>query len=134
MAEKYFPDNTSGALALSDEDIESIYVSEFKSIGEGKAHEVVKKMHSKKPWDPQKKDEFRIKVKNHVKSLECTTRQVGNDLEIICNDEMVAQVMFRDDYVGVRPTGNKFTDEFGYEELGKIKSNITGVIKKCKDC
>ncbi len=133
MAEKYFPDNTFGALALSDEDIESIYLSEFKNIGEGKAHDVVKKQYAKKPWDPDKKHEFRTKIKNHVKSVGQKTNQVGNDLEVICGDKVVAQIMFRDDYVGVKKIDAKFADEFKYSELGDIKRSIGNIIKSCKD-
>ena len=42
--------------------------------------------------------------------------------------------MFRDDYVGVKKQGVKFTDEFEYTEsgMGKIKSKLTEIIKSCK--
>jgi hypothetical protein len=40
--------------------------------------------------------------------------------------------MFRDDYVGVKKQGVKFTDEFEYTEFGKIKSKLTEIIKSCK--
>ena len=31
-----------------------------------------------------------------------------------------------------KKVGNKFPKEFGYEELGKIKSEISSIIKSCK--
>jgi hypothetical protein len=37
--------------------------------------------------------------------------------------------MFRDEYVGIKKQGVKFTDEFGYNELGKIKSKLSDIIK-----
>lgn len=40
--------------------------------------------------------------------------------------------MFREDYIGVKKEGNKFPKEFEYTELGKIKSEITDIIKKSK--
>ena len=38
--------------------------------------------------------------------------------------------MFRDDYIGVKKEGGKFTDKFEYTELGKIKKHLTDLIKK----
>jgi hypothetical protein len=40
--------------------------------------------------------------------------------------------MFREDYIGVKKEGNKFPKEFKYTELGKIKSEITDIIKGSK--
>ena len=37
--------------------------------------------------------------------------------------------MLRDDYIGVKKKGAKFTDEFDYTELGKIKSKINDIVK-----
>jgi len=102
------------------------------NLFEGKTHETTKKSHSKKAGDPDKKEEFRSKIKTHVKSQDMKTKEVGNDLEVLCDGEMIAQVMFRGDYVGVKKKGVKFVDEFEYTELGKIKSKITQIIKDCK--
>jgi len=96
---------------------------------EGKTHDVSKKIHSK---DLDKKEEFRLKIKSHVKSQGMRTKYVGNDLEVICDGDMICQVMFRDGYVGIKKSGHKFIDEFEYSELGKIKSKITEIIKNCK--
>jgi hypothetical protein len=107
-------------------------IKSFKEF-EGVAYKDTKKEHAKKPSDPDKKEDFRTKVKSHVKSQGLTTKQVGNDLEIIKDKEVIAQVMFRDAYVGVKKVGVKFVDEFDYKALGKIKSKITQIIKDEKN-
>jgi predicted XRE-type DNA-binding protein len=97
---------------------------------EGRAFKDTKKQYAKKASDPDKKSDFRDKVEEHVKSKGFKTKQVGNDLEIHSKEgEMLAQVMFREEYVGVRKKGNKFVDEFEYTELGKIKSKIGNILK-----
>lgn len=72
---------------------------------------------------------FQTSVKDHVKSLGSSVKQVGNDYEVHKGDKHIAQVMFRDDYIGVKKVGDKFPKEFKYNELGKIKSNLTTIIK-----
>jgi hypothetical protein len=37
--------------------------------------------------------------------------------------------MFRKDYISIKKVGNKFPKEFGYDELGKIKKELTDIIK-----
>lgn len=68
--------------------------------------------------------------KDLIKSKGLTTKQVGSDLEMTHKGEMVAQIMFRDDYVGVKEVGVKFTDKFKYSEWGKIKSAISKIANK----
>jgi ribosomal protein S19 len=99
---------------------------------EGKAFKATATKDKKKSWDADQKEAFRDKVKSHVKSQDAKTKQVGDDLEIHCGDKHIAQVMFRNDYVGVKKQGVKFTDEFEYTEFGKIKSKLTEIIKGCK--
>lgn len=76
-------------------------------------------------------DLMRKKVKDHVISQGCDTKQIGNDLEIHLDKEHIAQVMFRADYIGVKKVDNKFPKEFGYDELGKIKTELSVIIKSC---
>jgi hypothetical protein len=59
-------------------------------------------------------------------------KQVGNDLSVNKGEDHIIQIMFRDDYVGIKKSGTKFVDEFNYNELGKIKSEITNILKKEK--
>lgn len=99
---------------------------------EGRTFKDTKKPHAKKAWDPDKKADFREKIEDHVKSQGLKTKKVGNDIEIHHDDKMIAQVMFRDSYVGVKEKGAKHTDEFEYTELGKIKSKVSEIIKSSK--
>jgi len=102
-------------------------------LGEGVAEKSVRTKDKNTNIKADKKDSFRKKLKDIIESnKDCKTKQVGDDLEIHCCDEHVGQVMFRADYVGVKKVGNKFPKEFGYEELGKIKSEISSIIKSCK--
>lgn len=104
-----------------------------ESINEGVAEKSVRTKDKKTEVKADKKDSFRKKIKDVIESnKDCKTKQVGDDLEIHCCDEHIAQVMLRTDYVGVKKVGNKFPKEFGYEELGKIKAEISSIIKSCK--
>jgi hypothetical protein len=102
-------------------------------LGEGVAEKSVRTKDKHTEVKSDKKDAFRKKVKDLVTSQkDCKVKQTGDDFEIHCCDEHIGQVMFRSDYVGVKKVGNKFPKEFGYEELGKIKSEITSIIKSNK--
>ena len=90
-----------------------------------------KLMKSKSVDSDVKKEQFREKVNNYVKSQDCKTKQVGDDFELHCNDEHIAQIMFRDDYIGIKKEGNKFPKEFKYNEFGKIKKELSKMIKDC---
>lgn len=104
-----------------------------ESLNEGVAEKSVRTKDKNTEVKADKKDSFRKKIKDVIESnKDCKTKQVGDDLEIHCCDEHIAQVMLRADYVGVKKVGNKFPKEFGYEELGKIKAEISSIIKSCK--
>jgi len=125
-----FYDGEEGEVPVEDDDEE-----EFPQLEEGKTYRDTKKFFGKKEWEPDKKDSFRSKVKDHIKSQNMKAVQVGNDFEIRSKleDKKVGIAMFRDDYIGVKKEGTKFVDEFKYTELGKIKSAITKIIKAYKD-
>jgi hypothetical protein len=104
-----------------------------ESVNEGVAEKSVRTKDKHTELKTDKKDAFRKKVKDLVTSQkDCKVKQTGDDFEVHCSDEHIAQVMFRSDYVGVKKVGNKFPKEFGYEELGKIKAEISSIIKSCK--
>ena len=104
-----------------------------ESLNEGVTEKSVRTKDKKTEVKADKKDSFRKKIKDVIESnKDCKTKQTGDDFEIHCCDEHIGQVMFRDDYVGVKKVGNKFPKEFGYEELGKIKAEISSIIKSCK--
>lgn len=89
-------------------------------------------MKSSKSGDSDvKKEGFRTKIEDFIKSKKCSTKKVGNDFEIHCDGENIAQIMFRDEYISVKKNGNKFPKEFKYQEFGNIKKEITEIIKKC---
>ena len=73
-------------------------------------------------------DGFRDKIKNYLKSKDCTVKQVGTDFEIHCDKKHVGQVMFRKDGITVKKQGSKFAKEFDFNELGKVKSEIKNLI------
>jgi hypothetical protein len=102
------------------------------NLFEGKAFKATANKDKKKAFDADQKETFRDKVTSHVKSQGCSTKQVGNDLEIHCDGDHIAQVMFRDDYIGIKKVGVKFTDEFEYTQLGDIKKALTKIINNCK--
>lgn len=87
---------------------------------------------SKEKDSDVKLEQFRKTIGDFLKGKDCKTKKVGDDFEVHFNDEHVAQVMFRKDYVGVKKEGNKFPKEFDYNELGKIKSELTNIIKSEK--
>lgn len=110
-------------------DFEKSSLDKVTKVKEGKAYKANKKPFEKRPWDEDKKDAFRKKVEDHVKSLGSNVKQIGNDFELKLTGDKVAQIMFRDDYVGIKKEGGKFTDEFKYNELGKIKKKLTQLIQ-----
>jgi hypothetical protein len=93
-------------------------------LGEGK---LMKASNSKD--SDVKIDEFRDKVKDYLKSLECDIKKVGDDFEIHVSKKHVGQVMFRKDLITVKKVGVKFGKEFKYNEFGKIKAEIKSIIK-----
>lgn len=109
------------------DDFQKDDINKVTKVKEGRTYDAAKKKDKSDSYD--KRGTFNDKIRNIVKSLGHDFKVVGNDLEIHKDGDMVAQVMFRKDYVGVKKVGTKFTDEFGYDELGKIKSKITSILK-----
>jgi hypothetical protein len=95
-------------------------------LGEGKL------MKSKSVDTDVKKESFRKKVEDYIKSQDCKVKQVGDDFEVHFEDDKLAQVMFRDDYMSVKKVGSKFPKEFKYNEFGKLKSELSSIIKSNK--
>ena len=96
-------------------------------LGEGRTDKGLKSKDS-----DVKKDAFRDKIESHFKSLKYKYKRVGDDFEAECEatkDGDSIQVMFRPDYIGLKKKGDKHTQEFNYNELGKIKSEISKLLK-----
>jgi len=119
----------TGKKVMNFNDFEKSSLDKVTKVKEGKAYKATKKPFENKPWDEDKKDAFRRKIEDHVKSLKATVKQIGNDFELKLTGDKIAQIMFRDDYVGIKKEGTKFTEEFKYDELGKIKKKLTELIK-----
>jgi hypothetical protein len=100
-----------------------------ESFNEGIAEKGVRVKNKNKDINPDRKDNFRKKLGDYVKSMGFKHKQVGDDLEIHSDNEHIAQLMFRNDYITVKKVGNKFGKEFEYNELGKIKSELNNIIK-----
>ena len=106
-----------------------LYEGEVEEITEGATEKAAKRKDKHLEVNEDKKDLMRKKIKDHVKSLGCETKQVGDDYEVHLDDKHIAQAMFRKDYIGIKKIGSKFPKEFGYDELGKIKKELTDIIK-----
>ena len=92
-------------------------------IQEGKTDKGVKEKDA-----DVKIERFQETIKDFLKSHDCKVKQVGNDFEIHCDGEHVGQVMFRKDGITVKKEGIKFGKEFGFNELGKVKSEFKNLI------
>jgi hypothetical protein len=101
----------------------------FNELNEGNTAKAAKKPFKKKVWDPDKKETFRKTIKDFLKGKDCKVKQVGDDFEVHVDKEHVAQVMFRKDLVTVKKVGAEWGKNFKYKELGKIKAEISSVIK-----
>jgi hypothetical protein len=99
------------------------HIKTFNQLNEGKTE----KGYKSKDTDV-KKEVFRSKINDHIRSKGCNIKQVGNDLSIYIGKEHIIQIMFRDDKITVKKEGRKFGKEFKYNELGKIKSEISNII------
>ncbi len=100
------------------------------NLFEGKAEKAAKNPYGNKVKE-DKKDQLRKAIEDHIKTKDCKAKQVGDDFEIHCDGKHVGQVMLRSNEITVKKKGEKFGKEFKYNELGKIKAEITSVIKDC---
>lgn len=126
--------DTKKSNVMNFNDFNKNNINKVTKVKEGKAFIAKKTPYSPEPSDRDKKEEFRIKLKSIIKSFgeKIKINQIGNDLEIFNseNRSAIAQIMFRVDYIGIKENGAKFTDEFGYDELGKIKKKLVEILKK----
>lgn len=102
----------------------------FNSFNEGKAFKASKNPYGENTKE-DKKEILRKAVEAHIKDKGCKPKKVGDDFEIHCDDEHIGQVMFRNSEVTVKKVGDKFGQQFKYNELGKIKSEVTEIINNC---
>jgi hypothetical protein len=121
---------------MNFDDFQKGEINTITKVKEGKAYKSSKpdkKIGKEGLRLTDKKENFRTEIRNLIKSHDMfSIKQVGNDLSVNKGDDHIIQIMFRDDYVGIKKSGTKFVDEFNYNELGKIKSEITNILKKEK--
>lgn len=77
-----------------------------------------------------KLDRFQDTIKNFLKSKDCKVKQVGDDFEVHCDGEHIGQVMFRKTGIKIKAAGDKFGKEFDFTEMGKVKSELSKLLKK----
>ena len=106
-------------IKLTESDIERLVK---KIIKEGKTEKSTKERDL-----DVKMENFRDKIKDFLKSKNCTVKQVGTDFEVHRDGKHVAQVMFRRNAITVKKEGSKFGKDFDFNELGKIKSELDKV-------
>jgi hypothetical protein len=95
----------------------------WETFNEGKTMKASKSKDS-----DVKVEQFRDTIENFLKGLkDVKVKTVGTDLEVNLEDVKI-QVMFRKDFVGVKKSGEK-SEEFKYDQLGKIKSEIKKHLK-----
>jgi hypothetical protein len=75
-----------------------------------------------------KKEAFRTKIKDFLKSKGCKISQVGDDFEVHLETEDILQIMFRNDKMTVKKESNKFGKDFKYNQLGDVKKEISRII------
>ena len=105
------------------------HIKSFK-LFEGKTQKANDVKHRQKPWDINKSEAIRSKIEEHLKSLQIDYKIIGSDIAAKCCDDTI-EIMFRKDYISVRKKGDKFTDEFEYSELGKVRKKITEICNVC---
>lgn len=94
-------------------------------VKEGRTYDVAKKI-SKENTDVSK---FQDIIENHIAELKAKVKKIGTDFEIHYDNKHIGQVMFRKDYISVKKEGDKFAKEFDYNQMSKIKSQISDIIK-----
>lgn len=79
--------------------------------------------------DDVKIDMMKYKLEDYVKSLGCEIEEIGNDFEVHMDGDHILQVMLRPTFIGIKKVGNKFPEQFEYNALGKVKSELSNIIK-----
>ena len=75
-----------------------------------------------------KMENLRDNLENFIKSIDCKVKKVGDDFEIHCNGDHVGQLMFRKEGIKLKKTGEKFSKEFDFNEMGLLRKEIKKLI------
>jgi hypothetical protein len=99
------------------------HLKRFNEIVEGKTDKAFKSKDS-----DVKKETFRNKIKDFLKSKGFDISQVGDDFEVHLDTEDILQIMFRNDKMTVKKQGNKFGKDFDYNQLGDVKKELSKIL------
>ncbi len=101
-------------------------LTKVTKVKEGRIFRGSKTPHEDKNSNSDRKEDLRQKVKDFLKSINIEVDRVGNDfLASSYDDNIHVQIMFRDDYISVKESKEKFSEEFKYSEFGKLKSKLS---------
>jgi uncharacterized protein YheU (UPF0270 family) len=75
-----------------------------------------------------KMENLRDYLERFSKSIDCEFKKVGDDFEIHCNGDHVGQLMFRKEGIKLKKTGEKFSKEFDFNEMGMLRKEIKKLI------
>lgn len=97
-------------------------------VKEGRIYKGAKLPHEGKEDFSNRKEDFRDKIENLLKSLDVNIDRIGNDFEASKN-EIIIQIMFRDNVISLKKEGDRYTKDFSYSQFGKVKSEIISIYK-----
>jgi hypothetical protein len=103
-------------------------ITKVNDIKEGRTWKASKMKYIDKPGE-NKKEVFRNKIESLIKSLNCEVIQIGDDFEVWKDSTLLSNIFFRNTYLGIKKPDSKFTEEYDYDEYGKIKKEIIDLIK-----
>lgn len=99
-------------------------------IKEGKLFKATSKKYNKKEWDSDAVDVLKGKIESHVKSQGGKVKKNGDSFEIEYSGKILGKVIFKKDVISIQKKDSKFPKNFIQNELGKMKSEISEIIKK----
>ncbi len=116
---------------MNFDDFQKDEFTKVTKIKEGKTFAASKTKYSK---GEEKVTSMQDSIKSHIKSREdwsdVKMKQIGDDFEVNISGNMILQIMFRPDHIGLKSTDSKFPTKYKYNELGKIKKDISSIINK----
>lgn len=126
-----------GKRVLNFDDFAKDKLDKVTKVKEGKAYKSATPFKDKSIGKDgalltNRKETFRDKISEHLTSQQCNIEQIGDDFEVYLNDEMICQVMFRDEYIGVKGYYDRFIKEYPYNKLGDIKKQLSDIIRQFK--
>ena len=113
-------------------------IQNWENFNEGRREKMAKTGNKKVETKEDKKLQTRDDITDLLKSREDikVKNDGANDLKISLEDKHIIQVMIRDEKITIEnktiEDKKKSKKEFKYEEWGKIKKELSNIIKSCK--